>query len=465
MSRVRRAITVGACLLAVLPAGACSSPLVKPGATGAPGAGDPYFPLQGNGGYDALSYRIDLRYDPHSSHLSGRTTMTARATETLSRFDLDLRSWLRASSVTVNGKPATAASARGQELVVTPPHPLPAGAPFTVDVSYAGPARHLVESGIETGFITTDDGAFVGGEPDGAPTWYPVNDTPRDKATYTVAVTVPKPLVAVSNGVLLGVTSAGAQRTWTWRLDQPVSSYLVTATIGRFDVRRGRTAAGVPSFVAVDPRQARRADPVLRMLPQMVEYFSSVYGPYPFDATGAIVDNAYVGYALETASRPLFDRAPDQPTLAHELAHQWFGDDVTLARWRDIWLNEGFAQFSSWLWDEHRGRRTAADALRQLLRQPAGNPQWWDPPPGDPGSARDVFSWSVYARGAGTLEALRQRVGDKMFFRILRGWLAAHRFGNATVPEFTRYAARVSGRDLTSFFHVWLYQQGKPSKW
>jgi aminopeptidase N len=242
-----------------------------------------------------------------------------------------------------------------------------------------------------------------------------------------------------------------------------VPSYLVTATIGKFTVQRGRTSAGLPYLIAVDPQVARASAATLKALPDMIEYFSSVYGSYPFTTTGAIVDNAYVGYALETASRPLFDRAPDQPTLAHELAHQWFGDDVTLARWRDIWLNEGFAQFSTWLWQEHRGKGTAAQQLRRFLRQPASQSRPWDPPPGDPGSVAGVFSWSVYERGAATLEALRERVGDRTFFRILRGWLRAHRFGNATVPEFTRYAAGVSGRDLTSFFDEWLYRPGKPS--
>jgi aminopeptidase N len=455
-----RAVLAAVCVLA-----ACSTAGSPVGFGGAAGAGDPYFPLQGNGGYDAISYSIQLRYDPARQRLSGVTTITARTTEPLARFDLDLRDWLKASSVMVNGVTAAHTASRGQELVITPARPLAARARFTVVVRYTGPARHLVQSRIKTGFITTDDGAFVGNEPDGAPTWFPVNDTPRDKATYTVAITVPRAVVAVSNGDLLGVRSAGADRTWSWRLTKPVPSYLITATIGRFGITRGRTPAGIPYLIAVDPRQARAAAPALRALPAIVDYFSSVYGAYPFETTGAIVDDAYVGYALETASRPLFDRAPDQPTLAHELAHQWFGDDVTLARWRDIWLNEGFAEFSTWLWDEHRGRMSAAQHLRRLLQQPASNTFLWDPPPGNPGSASGVFSFSVYERGAGTLQALRERVGDRTFFRILRGWVRAHRFGSATVPEFTRYASSVSRRDLTHFFDVWLYGSGKPANW
>jgi aminopeptidase N len=443
---------------------ACTSLHGPPPTPGAATAGDPYFPLQGNGGYDAVSYRIALTYSPQTKRLDGTATITARATKALSRFDLDLRSWLHASEVTVDRQRAHVAARRGQELVITPAQPLTRGSTFTTVVRYGGPARHLIAARIPTGFIVTADGAFVGNEPDGAPTWFPVNDTPRDKATYTVAVTVPKTLVAVSNGSLFSSRISGDLRTWTWHIRQPIPSYLVTATIGRFTISRGRTGSGIPYFTAINGRQPH-AIRSLRALPAIIDYFSSVYGPYPFDSTGAIFDDAFVGYALEVASRPLFDRSPGELVLAHELAHQWFGDDVTLARWRDIWLNEGFAEFSTWLWDEHRGRESAAAHLRALLREPAGLEMLWDPPPGDPGSVKRVFSESVYERGAGALEALRQRLGDGEFFRILRGWVQVHRFGNATVPEFVRYAERISGRDLTHFFAVWLYRRGKPAGW
>jgi aminopeptidase N len=247
-------------------------------------------------------------------------------------------------------------------------------------------------------------------------------------------------------------------------LRRPVPSYLVTATIGKFDVRRGTTASGIPYFIAVDPAERAGADPVLRKLPAIVDYFSRVYGKYPFGSTGAIVDHArFVGYALETATRPLFDRAPDALTLAHELAHQWYGDDVTLRRWRDIWLNEGFAEFSSWLWDEHSGRMSAHQHLRRLLAIPASESFEWVPPPANPGNAESIFSSSVYDRGAGALQALREKIGDATFFRIMRGWLRAHAYGNARVGQFTAYAEQVAHRNLDHFFYEWLYKNGKPS--
>jgi aminopeptidase N len=316
--------------------------------------------------------------------------------------------------------------------------------------------------GSPDGWIATNDGAFVANEPQGSPTWFPVNNTPTDKATYTVSVNVPRGYTAVSNGQFVRPTRTPTRTTWTYRLTKPVSDYLVTATIGKFALHTGRTGKGVPYLVAIDPTQRAGTALVLAKLPRIVDYFSTVYGAYPFPQTGAIVDNAPgVGYALETATRPLFPAAPDELTLAHELAHQWYGDTVTLARWRDIWINEGFAEFSTWLWDQHRGGMTMHRHLQQLLARPASD-SVWSPPPGNPGSNSQVFADSIYQRGAGTLEALREKVGNAAFFRVMRGWVQALRYRNATVGQFTDYVQKVLNRDLRRFFYVWLYRRAKP---
>ncbi len=464
MSFLRRvSMTVLGTALALSMATPAQAAAPRPGSIG---AGDPYFPRQGNGGYDVSGYALELRYDPATRRLGGTAQITARATQALSRFDLDLRRSLHASAVRVNGEHATFSQPADlvQELVVTPAHPIARGATVRVEVDYAGTATDVTDpDGSPDGWIPTDDGAFVASEPQGSPSWFPVNDSPTDKASYRVSVTVPKGLTAVSNGALLRHTTTGAWTTWAWRIARPISSYLVTATVGRFTLSTGRTAAGVPYLIAVDPRLVDHTRAVLAKLPAMVDYYTSVYGRYPFGSAGAIVDVApQVGYALETATRPVFDRAPDELTLAHELAHQWYGDDVTLARWRDIWLNEGFAEFSAWLWDEHRGHESTAQHLIELFKQPATS-SVWNPPPADPGDAANLFDNSVYERGAGALAALREKLGDPTFFSIMRGWVREHAYGIATVPQFTAYAERVSGRDLSQFFDVWLYRAAKPS--
>ncbi len=350
--------------------------------------------------------------------------------------------------------------------MIAPTRRVRAGRSFTVTVAYAGVPEVVTDpDGSIEGWVPTDDGAFVVGEPQGAPGWFPVNDNPRDKATFDVVVTVPQGITAVGNGRLLAQLTAGGRTTFAWREGRPMAPYLATLTNGRFEVARGRTPSGVPTYVAVDPREAADAAPALARLGDVVDFFSALYGPYPFETAGAIVDHAPdVGYALESQTKPNFDSAPDLGTLVHELSHQWFGDAVTLAVWPDIWLHEGFATWSEWIWRERTGGRTAHAAFDALYATPAGSGLWSPAPAALPGPEK-LFSNVVYARGAMTLQALRTKVGDPVFFRILRRFFAVFRYGNATTADFEGLAARLSGQDLGRFFDVWLRRPVKPTTW
>jgi len=430
---------------------------------GAPGAGDPFFPLQGNGGYDISHYTLWLKYDPAARRLDGVTSITATTTQRLTRFDLDLRRQLKVSAALVNGRAAAFSqpAALKQELVVTPPRPLAAGERVEVTVSYAGVPPVITDpDGSIEGMVPTPDGVHTVGEPQGSPGWFPCNDTPTDKATYDVVATVPAGLTAVSNGDLMPPPPKPAVAGWStfiWHEAQPMATYLATVTVGRFHTATGTTPDGVPYYIAVDPTVVAQSRGVLAKLPAMVDYYSRTFGPYPFSSAGAVVDPAKnVGYALENQTRPVFDSPPDELTLAHEVAHQWYGDAVTLRHWRDIWVNEGFAEFSSWLWSE---------LFDRAYSTPASKTSFWNPPPADPGDPADIFDPSVYERGAMTLQALRVKLGDPTFFKIMRGWYAGHKYGNGTVDGFSAYTQKVSGEDLKHFFHVWLYQPGKPAHW
>jgi aminopeptidase N len=337
-------------------------------------------------------------------------------------------------------------------------------------VAYAGVPKPVTDpDGSLEGWVPTSDGAFVVGEPQGSPGWFPANDTPRDKATFDVHVTVPQGLTAVSNGDLTGTRTAAGRTTFDWHQGAPMSTYLATASSGVFQVTTGTTPGGVPFYDAVDPGQAAKAKVQLAKLPAMVDFFSSAFGRYPWSSAGAVVDDApSVGYALETTTRPSFDSAPTELTLAHELAHQWFGDSVTLERWRDIWLNEGFAEWSSWYWSEHTGQTSAQQFFDRYYATNASDTGFWNPPPADPGNAAGIFSDSVYERGAMTLQALRTEIGDDAaFLGLLRDWHAAHRYGNARVEDFVAFTeARFPAlTDLPRFFRVWLYDTGKPAAW
>jgi aminopeptidase N len=458
MGRLGAIVLAVAVLAIAVPAGAADG--FTPGS---PGLGDPFFPLAGNGGYDVTNYALRLSYDPATNHLDGTATIRATATQNLSRFDLDLRGF-QISRLLVNGRAASFAR-DGQELVITPHAGLPDGHAFTVVVDYAGEPAVITDpdQSIE-GWVPTDDGAFVVGEPQGSPGWYPVNDNPQDKATYRFTVTVPEGLTVMANGVLVSQTSTGGQTTFVWREGLPMAPYLATATLGRFDVTQYELASGRPVYIAIDPTLSTTS--VLKKLPEIVDFYSSIYGPYPFDAVGAIVDDAkQVGYSLETQTKPVFYRPPDEATLAHELSHMWYGDSVTLTKWPDIWLHEGFATWSEWIWSEHDGRKSAHQWFNTLYNTPAQDMAFWTPPPGDPGSPVFLFNGTIYNRGAMTLQALREKVGDDVFFRILRDWAAEHRYGNVTTVQFIALAERDSGQNLQHFFDVWLYQPDKPTSW
>ncbi|MEU0057997.1 M1 family metallopeptidase [Streptomyces sp. NPDC006334] len=458
----RRPALLAAVPLAVTALLAAADPALAVGGVGAPGVGDPYFPLAGNGGYHVDHYDLTLNYDPGSRRLEGRAVLTARATQRLTRFDLDLRG-LKVTGLTVD---RTRARHRrdGQELVVTPRRALRAGERFRVTVTYSGvPGPVTDPDGSLDGWIPTDDGAFVAGEPQGAMTWFPANNHPRDKASYDFTLTVPEGRTAVANGVLLGKRTAHGRTTFRWRQTEPMAAYLATATIGKFQVQQFTTRDGVKVYNAVDPREATASAPVLRQLPSVLDWESKLFGRYPFRAAGAIVDRApQAGYALETQTRPVYDRAPDIATVVHESAHQWFGDSVSLTSWKDIWLNEGFASYAEWLYAEQHGGKSA-QASFDALYATAADDDLWAFPPGDPGGGRNIFDTPVYARGAMALHALRTAVGDRAFFRVLRAWADRHRHGHGTTAQFERLAEQVSGKELGGLFHTWLYAPGKPN--
>jgi aminopeptidase N len=473
---MRRPLLVAGTVLAVscplLVATPAAAHRYEPGSTS---GGDPYFPAAGNGGYDVGHYDLTLAYDPASGRLDGTAVVTLTTTADLDSLSLDLRG-LTATSVEVDGRqagfeqqPPDPATGRGGELVVRPRPELEAGTTHEVTVVYGGvPGQPVDAAGALYGFVSFPDGAFVANEPEGASTWYPVNDVPTDKATYRFTITVPEGKTAIANGEPVGApTTADGRTTFVWQATDPMASYLSTASIGDYGMTTRTGPGGVPilDFVERDLTAANRAttEASLALQPEMIDFFDDVYGPYPFTSFGAIVDDDGVGYALETQTRPIYSRVANESTVAHELAHQWVGDSVTLETWRDIWLNEGFATYSEWLWGEFRGGTTAQQRFDEVYATQAEDPLW-TVPPGDPGAA-GLFAPAVYDRGAAALHALRGEIGEDAFGTLLRRWATDDAGGNVSTADLVALAEEVSGQQLDDFFDTWVYTPEKPTTW
>jgi hypothetical protein len=643
---------------------------------GAAGAGDPYFPLDGNGGYDVEHYLLDLQYDPATDVLAGSATISARATQNLSRFNLDLEG-LTIASVRVNDVSA-AWTRDGGELVITPSEGIRNHQRFTTKVVYSGVPETINDAFGISGFIHTDDGELVIGQPHVADTWYPVNDHPSDKASYTFRMKVPAGLEVVANGVLEGESTQGGWTTWTWVAREPMASYLATASAGEFLLRRYQhrgitfidaidpdlygptgtprtgnqfaiaqvgepafkrlartiavpaggatmtfwikrdtepgwdhvfveahtvggndwttlpdlnghtssdtgsscpswlglhpflehyqadngdgtcrpagnsgvwrarsgesggyeqwridfgayagksvevsisyasdesvqlsgafvddivvsTGAGTTSFEAdgdtwdgwtvpgappgsppnpndwivgtaadTPPPLGPNIDASLVREPEIIDFEESVFGPYPFNAAGGIVDDtSVIGFALENQTRPIYakgffsDPLQGDSVVVHELAHQWYGDSLAVARWQHIWLNEGFATYAEWLWSEHEGLGTAQEIFDFYYDVIPPEDDFWQLIIGDPGPDH-LFDFPIYARGAMTLHQLRLRVGDRDFFQILRRWAQSRRGDNVTTNEFIRLAESIAHQRLGDLFDTWLFTPGRP---
>ncbi|MGY4856984.1 M1 family metallopeptidase [Cryobacterium sp. AP23] len=455
---------------------------------GAPGSGDAYFPYAGNGGYDVQNYDLALRYEPPADpavltgQLTGVATITLRATQDLESLNFDLRG-LTVTSVRVDGKAAAHGKTKGSnnaewsqtqddanriwELTVSPRPKLKAGQKTTIVIEYGGTTGRPVDTTEALyGWVTTADGAMVVNEPDGAPTWYPVNDDPQDKATYTFRITVPAGKTAVANGLPAGKPKTRAGwTTWTWRASDPMSSYLSTASVGDYALSRDVGPRGLPIINAVDDGvtgdNLATTTAALALQPEMITFLQTQFGRYPFEAFGAIVDDDTVDYALETQTRPIYSEVADELTVVHELGHQWFGNAVSPADWKDIWLNEGWATYIEWLWDEHQGTVEISDHFAEAVAYLDANNRW-AVNIADPG--RDsLFVGPVYLRGAAALYALRAKIGDDAFFAGARLWLARYNDSTATTEDFEAVMEESSGQQLDAFFDDWLRDGDRPT--
>lgn len=427
---------------------------------------DEYLPQNGNRGYRVSRYELDLAYRVAANRLTGRAAITAVTTEARPRFALDLAQGLSVSKVFVNGVKAAKFAHQHGKLVVTPQQRIPAGGVLALVVQYGGTPRPVRGPWGEVGWEELTEGALVASQPNGAASWFPCDDHPSSKATYRISITTDSPYYAVANGTLLRKQTKSSQTTWVYEQPEPMSSYLATVQIGHYRKHRiGSSHFPVPMQAVLPPRLRTAFDYDFARQPMMLEVFSEKFGPYPFEDYTVVVTDDELEIPIEAQGISIFGanhcdgRRGAERLVAHELAHQWFGNSLTIRQWRDIWLHEGFACYAEWIWSEAAGGPTADQLARAARHNLSREPQ--DIVIGDPGPHR-MFDDRVYKRGALTLHALRLELGDSTFFDLLREWTIRYRHSSVTTEEFTDLAGHYSLVPLRPLWDSWLLAERLP---
>lgn len=423
-----------------------------------------YLPRSGTSDYAVREYDLDLSYRVATNRLDATAVIRGRARVPLPAIILDLVH-LKAKRVRLDGDKRVRFTQSPTHLRITPSTPLPAGAEFTVEIAYDGsPVPRRTRWGA-LGWEELTDGVIVAAQPSGAPSWFPCNDHPADRAAYRIRIATEQAYTVLATGEPTGHSVSSGRGVWTFERPEPTPTYLATVQIGRYTLEPRRTA-GVEWVVAYPPALARRVLHDFAPVGTMLERFQELFGPYPFPSYTVVVTEDPLEIPLESQAMATFGashadgRGGSERLIAHELAHQWFGNSVGLASWRDIWLNEGFACYAEWLWSEASGSHSAGMLARTHHTGLRLAPK--DLLLGDPGPDL-MFDDRVYKRGACLLHALRLRLGDDGFFALLREWTARHRFGVVTSADFEALAQEHSPEPLAGFFDAWLRQTALPS--
>ncbi|MBP2321324.1 aminopeptidase N [Kibdelosporangium banguiense] len=471
MDYSRRSVTalVVACLVAGCSGSApappvpSSSPTQQPttnlAGAGSDGLGDPYYPTDGNGGYDVTNYNVSISYDPGTKKLDGDTTVTATATADLSQFNLDLTG-LDVTSVEVDNAPAQFSRAGEHELVIKAP--LTKGKQFRTRVRYNGTPIKAEDGqlGVNGWQQTKSGGAFVAGEPHSATFWFPANDHPRDKATFRLAARVPNGWTVISNGREEPSSEAGGWTTFHWAETTRLATYLTTIGIDKWTIERSTWAGGIPVVSAYAPGAQDKKQMEAR-LPEILDFLSSKFGPYPQSAAGGIYLNEEIGFSLETQGRPIYAKWTQFDTVVHENAHQWFGDSVSVDSWADICLNECFASYAQWLWAEAKEKENLDQRYRTGVDRGKNRDSFWGNKLHGMGSGNEFNG--VYDKGVLAIHALRRQIGEDAFNRVLKEWPATHKDSNATWKQFEEFVQKIAGQDLRGFYDAWFHSDQKPA--
>ncbi|WP_347039700.1 M1 family metallopeptidase [Glutamicibacter halophytocola] len=423
---------------------------------------DEYTKHHGSPDYTVEHYDVNLVVKLASNHLDGRAMLRIRALVDLNEIALNLNG-LKIIKATCQGRKVSVAK-KHHRVVVSTPNRVKAGEHIELNLRYGG--NPAVDNGPwgEVGWEELTDGILVSGQPVGASTWFPCNDHPSHKSSYRFEVSTDAGYRVVANGDLLSQRRSASRSTWIYEQREPMATYLATLQIGRyaeivFDRGHHLLAYSVPgNDLAVRGAFAKQG--------QMAEIFERKFGPYPFENYKIVVVDDELEIPLEAQGMSIFGRNhlsldwEAQRLIAHEFAHQWFGNSLTPAGWKDIWLNEGFACFSEWVYSEHCGAMPMEQRARSAWEKLNALPQ--DLVIGDPGP-EDMFDDRVYKRGALALYALLKELGDEAFYEMLRDWTGTYQHGSVDAKKFGKHLKKhAPGIETDEILHNWLSELQLP---
>ncbi|MGO2684993.1 MAG: M1 family metallopeptidase [Microbacterium sp.] len=420
---------------------------------------DPYIPQSGDARISVESYDLDLEYKLSTNRLSGTASLDVRIVEDTAAFSLDLVG-LRVKKV----RGAARFTQNDRKVKIALAEPAVAGDLVHITLTYAGAPKPRRTRWGALGWEELEDGLIVASQPTGAATWFPCNDVPADKATYMLRIATDPEYTVVSSVPAARGTERG-RAVWTFDIPTPTPTYLMTLQIGQY-LQEDVELSGVPTRLFYPREVVRRVHEDFADLERMMGVFQDAFGPYPFAGYTVVVTPDELEIPLEAQAMAIFGANHIdgehglERLVAHELAHQWFGNSVGLHRWQDIWLNEGFACYAEWIWSEASGGPSAhAKALahhRRLAGLDLGTVL------ADPGPAEMFDDW-VYKRGALTVHALRLTIGDDAFFDLLRAWTGRNAHGTVVTSDLLALAEEISGMPLAGLFDAWVHTAALPA--
>ena len=409
---------------------------------------------------DILNYDLSIDLYPKQKFLKGNATLTGVITnKKISRLDLNFYDNLKITNATIDGysakyeRTSTGISFPLNEVLKDT---------FKVNIVYEGTPKRLGLSSFVFGEINSHSVVYSLNEPDYASTWFPCDDRPDDKALLDIKITNDTSQVSVSNGKLIGITTEGSRKTYRWKTVYPISTYLIclySSNYKEFDDKyfsQDKTDTMAIKYF-VFPNQLEDAKVDFSDHVDMMNYFAKTFGEYPFIKEkygvaeflwqfGAEEHQTITGVgSIFVGGKKLFN-----DLYSHELSHQWFGDAVGLKSWKDIWLNEGFASYCEALYAEHVGGPGALQSMMMSKFHSRFSGKLYNP--------EDLFSQTVYDKGAWVLHMLRWEIGDTAFFKSMRNYFKTYKYKNASIDDFKKICENVSGKDLDYFFRQWIYE-------